>query len=122
IALGAWLERLQSTDLSGSYGQVNFPTFASFLQGKPSLFQVTQPAPQIPFRVWMGSWFVQDAMKLGSRLTLNLGLRHEFSNGYHANDHLAASFVQGPNGVLLSQPRIGDSLFTTNRAKWLFGP
>jgi hypothetical protein len=70
----------------------------------------------------MGAWFVQDAMKLRSNLTLNLGVRHEFSNGYHANNHLAASFTQGPDGVLLTQPRIGDSLFTKNRAKWLFGP
>jgi hypothetical protein len=122
IAFGAWLERLQSTDLSGTYGQTNFPSLLSFLQGKPSLFQVTAPAPAIPFRVWMGAWFVQDAIKIKSNLTLNLGLRHEFSNGYHANNNLAASFTQGPNGVLLSQPRIGDSLYTTNRATRLFGP
>jgi len=122
IALGGWLERLQSTDLSGTYGQVNFPDVLSFLQGTPSLFQVTAPAPAIPFRVWLGAWFVEDAMKLTSNFTLSLGLRHEFSNGYHANDNLAASFTQGPDGVLLTQPRIGDSLFTTNRAKRLFGP
>jgi hypothetical protein len=122
IAFGAWLERLQSNDLSGSYGQFNFTTLTTFLQGKPSLFQVTQPAPTIPFRVWMGAWFVQDAIKLTSNLTLNLGLRHEFSNGYHANNNKAASFTQGPNGVLLTQPRIGESLFTTNRATRLFGP
>jgi hypothetical protein len=122
IALGGWLERLQSTSLSGTFGQVNFPSLLNFLQGRPSLFQVTAPAPAIPFRVWMGAWFVQDAMKLRSNLTLSLGLRHEFSNGYHANNKLAASFAQGPNGVLLTQPRIGDSLFTKNRATRLFGP
>jgi Carboxypeptidase regulatory-like domain len=122
IALGGWAERLQSTDLSGTYGQVNFTNLSSFLLGKPNLFQVTQPAPPIPFRVWMGAWFVQDSIRLRSNLTLSVGLRHEFSNGYHANDDLAASFVQGPGGVLLTQPRISDSLFTTNRAKWLFGP
>ncbi|PYS42142.1 MAG: hypothetical protein DMG14_04945 [Acidobacteria bacterium] len=122
IALGGWLERLQSTDLSGTYGQVNFTSLLSFLQGRPSLFQVTAPAPAIPFRVWMGAWFVQDAMKLRSNLTLSLGLRHEFSNGYHANNKLGASFTQGADGVLLTQPRIGDSLFTKNRATRLFGP
>src|SRR5206468_3626278 len=86
-----------------------------FVVGKP-------PGPQIHYRVWMGAWFVQDAMKLRSNLTLSLGLRHEISNGYHANNNLGASYTQGPNGVLLTQPRIGDSLFTQNRAKWLFGP
>src|SRR5947199_1101125 len=93
IALGGWLERLQSTDLSGTYGQVNFTSLTTFLQGKPTLFQVTQPAPAIPFRVWMGAWFVQDAMKLRSNLTLSLGLRHEISNGYHANNNLGASYT-----------------------------
>jgi hypothetical protein len=122
VALGGWLERLQSTDLSGSYGQMNFLSLTTFLQGKPTLFQMTQPAPAVPFRVWMGSWFAQDAMKLRSNFTLSLGLRHEFSNGYHAENNMAISFVQGPGGALLTQPRIGDSLFTTNRAKWLFGP
>ncbi|HET7440775.1 MAG TPA: carboxypeptidase-like regulatory domain-containing protein, partial [Terriglobales bacterium] len=81
IALGAWAERLQSTDLSGTYGQVNFTNLSNFLIAKPSLFQVTQPAPPIPFRVWMGAWFAQDAMRLRSNLTLTVGLRHEFSNG-----------------------------------------
>src|SRR5436190_14292311 len=52
IALGAWLERLQSTDLSGSYGQVNCSSLTSLLQARPSVFQVTQPAPEILFRVW----------------------------------------------------------------------
>ena len=55
IAFGAWLERLQSNDLSGSYGQVNFPTLLSFLQGKPSLFQVTQPAAHDSFSGLDGS-------------------------------------------------------------------
>src|SRR5947199_4336717 len=122
IALGGWLERLQSTDLSGTYGQFNFASLTTFLQGTPTLFQVTQPSPAIPFRVWMGAWFVQDAIKLRSNLTLSLGLRHEISNGYHANNNMAASFTQGPDGVLLTQPRIGDSLFTKNRGKWLLGP
>src|SRR3989454_8019702 len=72
VALGGWLERLQSTDLSGTYGGVNFTSLLTFLQGRPVLFQVTQPAPQIPFRVWMGAWFVQDAMKLRSNLTVSL--------------------------------------------------
>ena len=121
IALGGWLERLQSTGQSGTYGQVNFPSLLSFMQGRPTAFQVTQPAPAIPFRVWMGAWFVQDSVKLRPNLTLSLGVRHEFSNGYHANNNMAISFTQ-VNGVLLSQPRIGDSLFEKNRAKWLFGP
>src|SRR6266581_1525949 len=46
IALGAWLERLETTDLSGTYGGVNFTSLTTFLQGRPSLFQVTAPSPQ----------------------------------------------------------------------------
>src|SRR5207247_11315901 len=77
IALGGWLERLQSTDLSGTYGQFNFASLTTFLQGTPTLFQVTQPSPAIPFRVWMEAWFVEEAIKLRPNVTVSLELLHE---------------------------------------------
>lgn len=122
ITTGAWLERLQDNQLSGNFGVMRFPDLARFLQGKATNLDVN-PAPLIhPARVWLGAWFVQDAMKLRPNFTLSLGLRHEFTNGWHYNLNRAANFRQGPGGVLENQVVVGDSLFTKNRATKLFGP
>src|SRR5437667_6392187 len=44
IALGGWLERLQSTDLSGTYGGVNFISLTKFLQCRQVQFPVILPS------------------------------------------------------------------------------
>ena len=75
-----------------------------------------------PWRVWEGAWYVQDAMKVRSNLTLSIGLRHEFTNGFNNKYGKAANFVSGPDGVLLTEPRIGSSVLTENHARWLLGP
>ena len=70
----------------------------------------------------MGAWYVQDAIKLRPNLTLQVGLRHEFDTGWNEEAGRAANFVIGANGVLVTAPQVGDSAFTQNNAKWLFGP
>ena len=57
-----------------------------------------------------------------SNLTLNLGLRHEFTNGWNEIAGRFANYVLGPDGVISDQPRIGSSMFTKNNAKRLLGP
>jgi hypothetical protein len=122
ITTGAWLERLQDNQLNGNFGVMRFPDLASFLQGKATNLDVNPAGLIHPARVWLGAWFVQDAMKLRPNFTLSLGLRHEFTNGWHYNLNRAANFRQGPGGVLEDEVVVGDSLFTKNRATKLFGP
>lgn len=55
-------------------------------------------------------------------LTIRLGIRQDFSNGWNEAEGKAANFVFGPGNVLLTSPIVGNSPFATNNAKWLFSP
>ena len=122
ITAGGWVERLRWDELSAAFGQAVFPDLASFLQGRPSTMQVQPNLANNAWRIWEGAWYAQDALKLRPNLTLSLGVRHEFTDGFHNKYGNAANFIPGPNGVLLTQPRIADGLFTKNNARWLLGP
>ena len=122
ITTGGWVERLRWDELSSTFGQAVFPNLASFLQGRPSTMSVQLNVANNAWRVWEGAWFAQDAIKLRPNLTLSFGVRHEFTNGFNNKHGKAANYITGPDGILLTQPRIGSSLFTENNARWLFGP
>src|SRR5207248_3595943 len=47
---------------------------------------------------------------------------HEFTDGYHERSGRAANFLQDSSGVLMTNPRIGNSPFTENNAMRLFSP
>jgi hypothetical protein len=124
ISLGIWLQPLQDNEDTASrqLGQASFSTLQSFLQGTVSTFQVVRQATELGWRSLMGAWYVKDAIKLRSNLTLEAGIRHEFDTGWNEEAGRASNFVTDGNGVLVTTPRIGDSAFTQNNAKWLFGP
>jgi len=67
-------------------------------------------------------WYAQDAMSLRPNLTVTLGIRHEFNNGWNSPNGVASNFVFGSNGVLLTQPVVGTSVYSENNARFLFGP
>lgn len=124
FTFGAQLQRIQNDQNSGSgkYGQITFTSIETFLLGRFSNFQALPEPVELLFRTLQGAWYVQDELKLGAGLTANIGLRHEFTNGWKEANGRTSNFVQGPDGVLLTQPRVSDQLFAVNNAKWLFGP
>lgn len=124
ISLGIWLQRLQDNEDTASrqLGQASFTSLTAFLQGTVSTFQVVPAATELGWRSLMGAWYVQDTIKLRPNLTLQAGVRHEFDSGWNEEAGRAANFVTDANGVLVTAPRVGDSAFTQNNAKWLFGP
>src|SRR6266404_2815809 len=101
---------------------MNFSDLTGFLRGKPTSLSVNPAAVVIPWRVWMGAWFVQDSIKLRPNLTLSVGLRHEFTNGWNTISNRAANFIQGPGGVLQTDVHVSNNLILKNRATKLFGP
>jgi hypothetical protein len=124
ISLGIWLQRLDDNEDTASrqLGQASFSSLTTFLQSKVSTFQVVPTPTELGWRSLMGAWYVQDAIRLRPNLTLQIGLRHEFDTGWNEEAGRAANFVVGANGVLDTVPRVGDSAFTQNNAKWLLGP
>src|SRR5437867_9327532 len=103
-------------------GLATFSSLSSFLQGTVSNFTVPPITTPLGFRSLEGAWYVQDSIRLLSNLNLRLGLRHEFTNGFNERFHRAGNFIAGPDGVLLTTPRIGGSALTENNGRFLFSP
>jgi len=123
ISAGIWLQRVQDNDDTASrqLGQATFSTLATFLQGTVSSFQVVPNANELGWRSLFGAWYVEDTMKLSSNLTLQVGLRHEFTTGWNEESGRAANYITS-NGVLVTNPIVGSSVFTVNNATKLFSP
>jgi hypothetical protein len=121
--VGAWFQRLQSNELLAlsQYGQATFTSLQTFLQGTVGTL-LYDPAPTpLGWRAWFGAFHAEDVIRLNSRLTLSLGFRDEFTNGWN-EVHGRASTYTFPSGVISTQPHIGDSAFTVNNGKFLPQP
>lgn len=122
ISFGGMAQHTRWTEQSLTYGQANFASLTTFLQGAPSSISVQLRRAFDPWTIWTGAWFVQDTIRMRSNLTASVGLRHEFTNGFNSTNGTATNYLLDANGVVETQPQIGGSLFTQNNAHWLFGP
>jgi hypothetical protein len=123
LEAGAWLQRIQSNDLlaQSQYGQASFSTLQSFLQGTVKTFTVVPSSTELGWRMLAGSAFVEDTFKLTPRLELRVGFRSESTNGWNESQGRAANYAI-VNGVLQTQPLVGSSALTSNRALFLPEP
>jgi hypothetical protein len=124
IAAGIWFQRIQHNDHTASrtQGQATFASLQKFLQATVTNFQVVPNPTEVGWRSWLGAWYFEDTMKLRHNLTLQAGIRHEFSTGWNEVAGRAANYITDAQGVLLTDPRTGHTTFTKNNAKRLFGP
>lgn len=123
LTAGIWLQRFQSNEILAlsQYGQATFTSVQTLLQGVASSL-LYDPAPtEMGWRSWFGAWYVQDAVRLGSRLNLSLGVRGESSSGWNEVTGRASNYTY-PGGIISSQPLVGNSVFTVNNAKFLPEP
>jgi hypothetical protein len=124
IQAGLWFQRLQANDnlAQDQYGQASFGSLTSFLQGTISTFTVVPSPTELGWRSLEGAGYVLDTMRLTKHLDLSVGFRFESTNGWNEAHNRASNYGFGPNGVIDSNPMIGGSALTVNRAKFLPEP
>jgi hypothetical protein len=124
ISAGVWFQRVQENEDTASrrLGMATFSTLTTFLQGTLTNFQVVPNHSALGWRSLFGAWYIQDAIKLRRNLTFQAGLRQEFTTGWNEVSGRASNYITGPDGVLLTAPLVGSSVYTENNAKRLFSP
>lgn len=124
INLGVWFQSIQDNEDTASrqLGQASFTSLTTFLQGTLSSFQVVPNRNELGWRTFFGAWYAEDVMKLRRNLTMRVGLRYEFTNGWNEEDGRASNYLTNSQGVLETNPLVGKSVFTTNNATHLLGP
>jgi len=124
VEFGAWIQRLQANDdlAQFQYGQASFTSLASLLAGTLSTFTMVPSPTPLNWRSLEAAGFVQDTIKLKSNLEVRAGFRFESTNGWNEAHGRASNYLFDSNGVIETQPRIGGSVFTENRATFLPEP
>ena len=123
LGFGMWFQQFQSNETMAlsQFGQATFTSLQTFLQGTISSF-LFDPAPtEMNWRSLLGAGYAQDTIRFSPRLTMTLGFRAEFTTGWNEAHGRAANYTF-TNGVISAQPRVADSLFTVNNAKFLPQP
>ncbi len=124
LSFGAWLQQFQSNEkiALSQYGQATFPSLAQFINtGVTSTF-LYDPAPtNMNWRSFFSAFYAADVFRFRPNLTISLGFRGEFSTGWNEAHGHAANYTFS-DGVISSQPHVGDSFFTVNNAKFLPQP
>jgi len=121
---GVWFQRIQANDnlAQYQYGQASFGSLASFLAGTVSTFTVIPSPTPLGWRSLESAAFVQDAIRVTSRLEVRVGFRFESTDGWNEAHGRASNYLFNSSGVIQTDPRIGGSAFTVNRAKFLPEP
>jgi len=124
VSAGVWFQQVQENEDTASrrLGMATFGTLTTFLQGTLTNFQVVPDHNALGWRSLFGAWYVQDAIKLRRNLSFQVGLRQEFTTGWNEKSGRASNYITDSNGVLLTTPMVGDSVYTQNNAKKLFSP
>src|SRR5467141_1850493 len=121
---GVWFQRLQSNDtlIQDQYGQASFSTLQTFLQGTVSTYTYAPSYTPLSWRQLESAFYAEDAVKLNPSLELRLGFRAEFTNGWNEAYGRAANYAFDSNGVLITQPVVGNSVYSQNNGKFLPSP
>jgi len=124
FSFGGWVQRIQSNDslVQDQYGQASFTNLQTFLQGQVSTYTYAPDYTPLAWRSTEGAVFAEDAVKIQSNLELRMGFRAEFTNGWNEDQGRASNYAFGSNGVIITQPVVGTSVFAVNNAKFLPAP
>jgi carboxypeptidase family protein len=125
FSAGGWFQRLHSNVFGSaqfSAGGISYTNMLNFLTDVPSQFNLNRNPVPVGFRSTEGAWYVQDEIKLRSNLTMRIGLRDEFTNGWNEVAGRCSSYAWDANFVMVTNPVIGNSCLSSNQAKALWQP
>lgn len=124
LTFGVWLQRIQANDtlIQDQYGQASFTNLQSFLQGKVSTYTYAPSYTPLGWRSLEGAFYAEDAIRVNPSLEVRIGFRAESTNGWNEEHGRASNYLFDANGVIITQPTVGDSAFTKNNAKFLPAP
>ena len=125
LSAGAWVQRIHQNSFGAaqfSAGGVSYATMLTFLQDIPSQFNVSRSSVPIAYRSFEAAWYFQDEIKLRSNLTMRVGLRDEMTNGWNEVAGRCSNYVYDQNFVISTNPVIGSSCLSENKAKALWQP
>ena len=72
--------------------------------------------------VLFGAFYVDDTIKVRPNLTVELGLRDEFTTGWNEESGRASNYIPAQRACWRPRRMVGNSVFTKNNAKHLLGP
>ena len=123
FSFGAWFQRVQSNETLAlsQYGQATFTSLQTFLQGTAGSLLYDPSPTEMNWRALLGAFYAEDMIRVSAKFTLTLGFRDEFTTGWN-EAHGRASNYTYPNGVISSQPAVGNSVFTRNNGTFLPQP
>jgi len=123
FSFGGWLQPFQSNETLAlsQYGQATFASLQTFLLGTTSSFLFDPTPTEMAWRSFFGAFYVEDVIRVTPKFTLSVGFRDEFTTGWNEAHGRAANYTF-PNGIISSEPNIGNSFFTVNNAKFLPQP
>ena len=123
FSFGLWVQQFQSNEniALSQYGQATFASLQTFLAGTVGTFLYDPSPTRMNWRSWFGAIYAEDTMRFSQNLTLTLGFRGESSTGWNEVHGRAANYTF-TNGVISNTPRIANSTFTSNNAKFLPEP
>jgi hypothetical protein len=123
IEAGGWIQRIQSNDnlAQNQYGQASFASLATFLQGTVKTFTVVPAPTELGWRSFMGAGYVEDTIHFTPRLEVRAGFRFESTNGWNEVQGRASNYAF-TDGVINTNPTVGSSALSTNRARFLPEP
>jgi hypothetical protein len=120
---GVWFERLEANDslAQTQNGQATFTTLTSFLQGTVGTFAAVPSPTPLGWRQLEDAYYAQDIIRLRPNLEVRVALRIESTDGWNESQGRASNYLF-TDGVINSQPTIGNSALVDNRAKFLPAP
>ena len=124
FSFGGSLQWLQSNDVlvQDQYGQISFTNLQAFLNGNVSTYTYAPSYTPLSWRSLEGAFYAEDAIKLKPSLELRIGFRAESTNGWNEANGRASNYAFASNGVIETQPVVGNSAFSVNNAKFLPAP